>query len=90
MSIFLMLMSMLSGLVIYLIINNICLVHQRSNGSSATVDCNGHLRKCYSARIVRTESEQPLEAHRTVNSACPVPHEDKAPTVETVRTLTVG
>jgi hypothetical protein len=30
------------------------------------------------------------KAHWTVNSACPVSHEDKAPTVETVRTLTVG
>jgi hypothetical protein len=33
---------------------------------------------------------RPSEGHRTVNSACPVPHEYKAPTVETVRTLTVG
>jgi hypothetical protein len=73
-----MLMSMLSELIIYLIINNICPVHQRSNGSSATVDCNGHLQKCYSARTVRAELEQPLEAHRTVNSACPVPHEDSS------------
>jgi hypothetical protein len=72
-------------------------VHQRSNGSSATVDFNGHLQKCYNARIVRAELEQPLEGARDseqgLSSAaldCPVPHEDKAPTVETVRTLTVG
>jgi hypothetical protein len=38
-----------------------CPVHQGSNGSSATVDCNGHLQKCYSARTVRAESEQPPE-----------------------------
>jgi hypothetical protein len=36
------------------------------------------------------KSEQPLEAHRTVNSVCPVPLEDKAPTVKSARTLTVG
>jgi hypothetical protein len=33
------------------------------------------------------KSEQPLEAHRTVNSTCPVPQEDKAPTVVCARTL---
>jgi hypothetical protein len=51
----------------------------------AMVDCNGHLQKCYSARTVRVESEQPLEG----TPDCLVPHEDKALTVETVRTLTV-
>jgi hypothetical protein len=68
-------------------------VHQRSNGSSATVDCNGHLQKCYSVRTVRAELEQPLEgapdSEQYLSGAapdCPVPHEDKAPTVETVRT----
>jgi hypothetical protein len=72
-------------------------VHQRSNGSSATVDCNGHLQKCYSAWIVRAESEQPPEgapdSEQYLSSAaldCLVPHEDKAPTVKTVRTLTIG
>jgi hypothetical protein len=35
-----------------------CPVHQRSNGSSATVDYNEHLQKCYSVRTVRVESEQ--------------------------------
>jgi hypothetical protein len=72
-------------------------VHQRSNGSSATVDCNGHLQKCYSARTIRTESEQPpegaLDSEQSLSGAapdCPVPQEVKAPTVKTVRTLTVG
>jgi hypothetical protein len=74
-----------------------CPMHQRSNGSSATVDCNRHLQKCYSARIVRAESEQPPEgapdSEQSLSGAAPdclVPHEDKASMVETVRTLTVG
>jgi hypothetical protein len=74
-----------------------CPVHQQSNDSSATVDCNRHLQKFYSAWTVRAESEQPPEgapdseqALSGVTPDCPVPHEDKAPTVETVRTLTVG
>jgi hypothetical protein len=72
-------------------------MHQRSNGSSATVDCNRDLQKCYSARRVHAESKQPLEgapdSDQCLSGAapdCPVPHEDKAPVVETVRTLTVG
>jgi hypothetical protein len=72
-------------------------VHQWSNGSSATVDCNEHLQKCYSAWIVRAVSEQPAEgapdSEQCLSGAAPdcrVPHEDKAPTVETVRTLMVG
>jgi hypothetical protein len=74
-----------------------CPMHQRSNGSSAMVDCNGHLQKCYSARTVRAESEQPLEgapdSEQCLSGAapdCPVAQEVKAPTVETVRTLTIG
>jgi hypothetical protein len=51
-----------------------CLVCHKSNGSSATVDCNGHLQKCYSARTTRAESEQRQKAHRTVNSDCLVHH----------------
>jgi hypothetical protein len=43
-----------------------------------------------SARTVRVESEQRQKAHRTVNSACPVLQVVRAPTVETVRTLTIG
>jgi hypothetical protein len=56
-------------------------VDQRSNGSSATVDCNGHLHKCYSARTVRAESEQSAEgapdSEQYLSGAapdCPVPH----------------
>jgi hypothetical protein len=74
-----------------------CPVHQRSNDSSAMVDSNEHLQKCYSARTVRTESEQPAEgapdSKQCLSGAAPdypVPQEVKAPTVETVRTLTVG
>jgi hypothetical protein len=73
-----------------------CSVHQRSNGSSATIDCNGHLQKCYSAWTVHAESEQPPkgapDSEQGLTGAapeCPVPHEDKAPTVEIVRTLTI-
>jgi hypothetical protein len=74
-----------------------CPVCHRSNGSSATVDCNGHLQKCYSVRTVRAESEQPPEcapdSEQCMSGAAPdysVPHEDIAPMVETVITLTVG
>jgi hypothetical protein len=55
------------------------------------------MQKCYSAWIVRAEPEQPPEGTpdseqylSNVAPNCPMPHEDKAPTVETVRTLTVG
>jgi hypothetical protein len=62
---------------------------------------NGRLQRSSdnvnSARIVRVESEQPPEgapdSAQCMSGAapdCPVQHEDKAPTVETVRTLTVG
>jgi hypothetical protein len=37
-----------------------------------------------SVRTVRSESEQRQKAHWTVNSACPVPQDVRAPTVETV------
>jgi hypothetical protein len=63
---------------------------------SATVGSNGRLQG-YSARTVHAEvraaaegapdSEQCLSG---VAPDYPVPHEDKAPTVETIRTLTVG
>jgi hypothetical protein len=72
-------------------------VHQRSNDSSTTIDCNEHLQKCYSARTVRAESEQPPEgapdSEQCLSGAapdCPVPQEVRAPMVKTVRTLTVG
>jgi hypothetical protein len=64
--------------------------------ANATVDSNGRLTT-HSARTVHAESEQPpegaLDSEQCLSGAapdCPVPHEDKAPTVETVRTLTVG
>jgi hypothetical protein len=51
----------------------------------------------YKSATVRAESEQPPEgapdSEQYMSGAapnCPVPHEDKAPMVETVRTLTVG
>jgi hypothetical protein len=53
--------------------------------ANATVDSNGRLQR-----------EQWRTVHAEVRAAirgapdCPVPHEDKAPTVETARTLTVG
>jgi hypothetical protein len=57
---------------------------------------NGRLQR-YSARIVHTEVRATVEgapdSEQCLSGAapdCPVPHEDKAPTVETVRTLTVG
>jgi hypothetical protein len=64
--------------------------------ASTTVDFNGSLQR-YSARTGRaevraaargaTDSEWYLSG---AASDCPVPPEDKAPTVETARTLTVG
>jgi hypothetical protein len=74
-----------------------CAVCQRSNGSSATVDCNGHLQKCYSAWTVCAASEQQVEGAPDSESClsgaapdCLVHQEVRAPTVETVRTITVG
>jgi hypothetical protein len=59
----------------------------------ATVDCNS----ADSANSARQKSEQKSEAHRTVNSACPVWHRTvwcrmrtKPPTVNFSKTLTVG
>jgi hypothetical protein len=64
--------------------------------ASATVDSNGRLTT-HSARIVRAEvraaAEGAPDSEQYLSSAAPdclVPPEDKAPTVETVRTLTVG
>jgi hypothetical protein len=53
--------------------------------STPTVACNVN-----SAQTVRAESEQRQKAHQIVNSDCPVAQAIRAPTVETVRTLTVG
>jgi hypothetical protein len=65
-------------------------VHQRSNDYQR----NGRLQRTPMNAKVRVQcaqkSEQPSEAHRTVNSTYPVPLEDKAPTVVCARTLTVG
>jgi hypothetical protein len=51
-----------------------CPVHQRSNGypaqrSTATAPCNATVHE-----ECTQKSEQSLEAHQTVNSACPVRH----------------
>jgi hypothetical protein len=60
-----------------------CPVHQAEQRlSSATVDCTVPWQ--------RYNTRQKSEAHRIVNSTCPVPQEDKAPTVICVRTLMVG
>jgi hypothetical protein len=67
------------------------LVHQRSNGSNATVDWNRHLQK--SEQVSEQAPEGASDSEQCLSGAapdCPVPHEDKAPTVETIRTLTVG
>jgi hypothetical protein len=64
--------------------------------ASATVDCNGRLQATVRGQFAQ-KSEQPPEgapdSAQYLSSAAPdclVPPEDKAPTVETVRTLTVG
>jgi hypothetical protein len=63
---------------------------------SATVDSNGRLQS-YSVRTIRAEvrasAEGAPDSEQCLSGAapdCPVPHEDKAPMVEIVRTLTVG
>jgi hypothetical protein len=62
----------------------------QSNGYCA----NGRLQKwtvnVNSARTARAESEERQKPHRTVNSDRPVPQSVRAPTVETVGTLTIG
>jgi hypothetical protein len=67
-----------------------CPVCQRGNGSSAMIDCNGHLQKCNSAQTVLAESEQPSEGTLDSEQCLSGAQEVKAPMVETVRTLTVG
>jgi hypothetical protein len=52
---------------------------------SATVDFNSHYQTLQCATV-----HDRVGAHRTLNSSCPVPQDVRAPTVETVRTLTVG
>jgi hypothetical protein len=67
-----------------------CPVHQRSNGYQR----NGRLQQTPANATVREQfaqkSEQPPEAHQTVNNTCSVPQEDKAPTVVRAQTLMVG
>ena len=64
--------------------------------ANATVDCNGCLQR-YNARTVRAEVSVairgvPNNTQYLTGAApdCPVPQEDKAPTVVHARTLTVG
>jgi hypothetical protein len=63
---------------------------------SATVGSNGRLQATVCGQFTQ-KSEQPPEGAPDSEQClfgaapdCPVPHEDKAPTVETVRTLTIG
>jgi hypothetical protein len=57
----------------------------RRNGRLHSAPINATVRGQFAQK-----SEQPPEAHRTVNSTCPVPLEVSAPTVDCVRILTVG
>jgi hypothetical protein len=54
-----------------------CPVHQRSNGSFAQRSTAKAEFQINNARTMRDRAGQLSEAHRTVNSACPVPLEDK-------------
>jgi hypothetical protein len=64
--------------------------------SSATVNSNGRLQReqcADSSRRVRAAPEGAPNSEQYVSGAaldCPVPQDVRAPTVETVRTLTVG
>jgi hypothetical protein len=60
-----------------------------TNGATA-LQRNGRLHSAPDSYSSRQKSEQRSEAHRIVNSACPVPPEVSAPTVVCIRTLTVG
>jgi hypothetical protein len=64
--------------------------------ASAMVGYNGRLQS-YSAQTVRAEvrasARGTLDSEQYLSGAapdCPMPEADKAPTVETIRTLTVG
>jgi hypothetical protein len=65
-------------------------VHQWSNGSFAQRSTAKAADSVNSEEQCTQNSEQSLEGHRTVNSAGPVPQEDKVPTVDCVRTVMVG
>jgi hypothetical protein len=59
---------------------------------NATVGCNVNNAWTVHAEVRAAARGAPDSAQYLSGAApeCPVPHEDKAPTVETVRTLTVG
>jgi hypothetical protein len=66
-----------------------------ATATSATVDCNERMQ-CYSAQTVHAEvravARGAPDSEQCLSGAapdCPVPLEDKAPTVETAQTLTV-
>jgi hypothetical protein len=52
-----------------------CLVCQRSNDYSATVDSNGNLKSATVRGQFAQSQSRRQKAHRTVNSACPVRHQ---------------
>jgi hypothetical protein len=64
--------------------------------ASATVDSNGRLQReqwADSSRRVRAAPEGAPDSEQDLSGAalnCPVPQDVRAPTVKTVRTLTVG
>jgi hypothetical protein len=64
--------------------------------ASATIDSNGRLKReqcADSSRRVRAALEGAQDSEQCLSGAtpdCPVPQKVRAPTVETVRTLTVG
>jgi hypothetical protein len=55
-----------------------CPVHQRSNGYFAQWSPAKAEDQSYSEEQCAQSQSRPSEAHRTLNSACPVPLEDKA------------
>jgi hypothetical protein len=55
-----------------------CLVHQRSNGYFAQRSSTKAEVQSYSEEQCAQSQSSPSEAHRTLNSVCPVPLEDKA------------
>jgi hypothetical protein len=67
-----------------------------ATAGSATVGSNGRLQATVRGQFAQ-KSEQPPEgapdSEQCLSGAapdCPMPHEDKATTVKTIRTLTVG
>jgi hypothetical protein len=68
----------------------------RATAPSTTIDYNCHYQTLQCAIVsdrVRAQSQSAPDAEQCLSGAapdCPVPQEVRAPTVETVRTLTVG